>query len=286
MNVSIYDIALKKNTIINYRYTINDYISFGNTTILYLAEDRNTKREVLIKELCPFRLINRDLDGKHLVVKKGLEDELDKIRESFVNETKIIKLLSYGELGRGGRIPVYINEFAENNTMYLVTEYFEGLDLKRRIEDGECLNFRKISYELVDIVQRIHKQGILHRDIKLSNIFIKTDGTVVLLDFGSACRTNEESLVIKYASNGYSAPEMYKKEDSTLYADVYSIGAVMYKMLTGIVPVRADLRKDKIINDITEYVNIPWPLAVWIMRALELNPEKRIKSLSILKFLL
>lgn len=286
MNVYIYDIALKKNTIVNYRYTINEYISFGNTSILYLAEDRDTKRKVLIKEMCPFRLINRDLDEKHLVVNKSLKDEFNKIRESFKNEIKIIKLLSGSELGMQRKIPVYINDFAENNTLYLITEYFEGLDLKQRIESGECLSFRKITYELADIVNKIHKLGILHRDIKLSNIFIKTDGTIALLDFGSACRINEENLVIKYASNGYSAPEMYEEEKSTLYADVYSIGAVMYKMLTGVIPLRADMRKDKLINDVTEYVNIPWPLAIWIMRALELNPKKRIKNLSVLKFLL
>ncbi|MDE6232132.1 MAG: serine/threonine protein kinase [Lachnospiraceae bacterium] len=286
MNVSIYDIALKKNTIINYRYTINDYISFGNTTILYLAEDRDTKRQVLVKELYPLKLVNRDLDGKRLVIKNDLEDEFYKIREGFANEIKIVKKLTCGEIGLQGRVTEYVNEFAENDTLYLVTDYFEGFDLKQRIEKGECLNFRKISYELADIVQRVHNQGILHRDIKLSNVFIKTDGTVALLDFGSACIISEEKQLIKYASNGYSAPEMYKKEDSTLYADIYSIGAVMYKMLTGVIPLRADLRKDKEIKDITEYVNIPWPLALWIMRALELNPKKRIKSLSILKFLL
>lgn len=286
MNVSIYDIALKKNTIINYRYTINDYISFGNTTILYLAEDRDTKKKVLIKELCPLKLMNRDLDGKRLVIKNGLEDEFYKIREGFANEIKIVKLLSDGESALCGRVPQYINEFAENDTLYLVTNYIEGFDLKQRIEKGESLNFGKISYQLADIVQKIHKLGIIHRDIKLSNIFIKHDGTVALLDFGSACIISEEKLFIKYASNGYSAPEMYKEEDSTLYADIYSIGAVMYKMLTGIIPVRADLRKEKQLNDITEYVQIPWPLAVWIMRALELNPKRRIKSLSLLKFLL
>ncbi|MDE5780603.1 MAG: serine/threonine protein kinase [Lachnospiraceae bacterium] len=286
MNVSIYDIALKKNTIINYRYTINDYISFGNTTILYLAEDRDTKKKVLIKELCPLKLMNRDLDGKRLVIKNGLEDEFYKIREGFANEIKIVKLLSDGESALCGRVPQYINEFVENDTLYLVTNYIEGFDLKQRIEKGESLNFGKISYQLADIVQKIHKLGIIHRDIKLSNIFIKPDGTVALLDFGSACIISEEKLFIKYASNGYSAPEMYKEEDSTLYADIYSIGAVMYKMLTGIIPVRADLRKEKQLNDITEYVQIPWPLAVWIMRALELNPKRRIKSLSLLKFLL
>lgn len=286
MNVSIYDIALGKKTIINYRYTINDYISLGNTTILYLAEDRDTKKKVLIKELCPLKLMNRDLDGKRLVIKNGLEDEFYKIREGFANEVKIVKLLSESGTALCGRVPEYIDEFAENATLYLVTGYIEGFDLKQRIENGESLNFRKISYELADIVQKVHKLGILHRDIKLSNIFIKADGAVALLDFGSACIISQEKLFIKYASNGYSAPEMYKKEDSTLYADIYSIGAVMYKMLTGIIPIRADHRKEKQLKDITEYVQIPWPLAVWIMRALELNPEKRIKSLSLLKFLL
>lgn len=285
-NVWIYDIGLKINTEIKNRYIIKNYISFGNTTILYIAEDKHLEKTVLIKELCPFRLVNRDMDGKNLVLKGShYKESYEKIKSSFSNEIKVLERLGkYKELC--GKVPGYLSDFNENNTLYLVIEYFEGCDLKQKIQSGAVIPFRKTAYELVSIVQKIHKLGVLHRDIKLSNIFIKKDGTLALLDFGSACLAEEESEIMKYASNGYSAPEMYEKDSSTIYADIYSIGAVMYQMLTGVLPCRADLRKEGDLADITEYVNIPWPLASCIMKSLEFNPEKRLKHLSLLKLLL
>lgn len=285
-NVSIYDIGLNIGTEIENRYIIKNHISFGNTTILYIAEDRQLEKTVLIKELCPYRLVNRDMDGRTLVLKGSRDKEsYKKIEASFINEIKILKKLgNHKELS--GKVPGYLTDFNENNTLYLIMDYLEGCDLKQRIQSGESLSFRKTAYELVSIVQKVHKFGILHRDIKLSNMFIKKDGTLALLDFGSACLAEEEAETIKYASNGYSAPEMYEKDSSTLYADIYSIGAVMYQMLTGILPNRADLRTEGDLTDITEYVNIPWPLANCIMKSLEFNPEKRLKHLSLFKLLL
>ncbi len=287
INVWIHDIALKINTEIHDRYIIKNYLSFGNTTIVYLAEDKHREEMVLIKEFCPFRLLNRDMNGKNLVLKSSQwKESYEKIKASFINEIKILKKLAESKYELSGKIPGYIDDFSENDTLYLVIEYLEGCDLKQKLQKGEPVAFRKIAYELVSIVQRVHKSGVLHRDIKLSNMFIKTDGDLALLDFGSACTVEEEKEIIKYASNGYSAPEMYEEDSSTLYADIYSIGAVLYQMLTGVLPDRADLRTEGDLTDITEYVNIPWPLANCIMKSLEFNPEKRMKHLSLFKLLL
>lgn len=287
INVWIHDIALKINTEIHDRYIIKNYLSFGNTTIVYLAEDKHREEMVLIKEFCPFRLLNRDMNGKNLVLKSSQwKESYEKIKASFINEIKILKKLAESKYELSGKIPGYIDDFSENDTLYLVIEYLEGCDLKQKLQKGEPVAFRKIAYELVSIVQKVHKSGVLHRDIKLSNMFIKTDGDLALLDFGSACTVEEEKEIIKYASNGYSAPEMYEEDSSTLYADIYSIGAVLYQMLTGVLPDRADLRTEGDLTDITEYVNIPWPLANCIMKSLEFNPEKRMKHLSLFKLLL
>lgn len=287
INVWIHDIALKINTEIHERYIIKNYLSFGNTTIVYLAEDKHREEMVLIKEFCPFRLLNRDMNGKNLVLKSSQwKESYEKIKASFINEIKILKKLAESKYELSGKIPGYIDDFSENDTLYLVIEYLEGCDLKQKMQNGEPVAFRKTAYELVSIVQKVHKSGVLHRDIKLSNMFIKTDGDLALLDFGSACTVEEEKEIIKYASNGYSAPEMYEEDSSTLYADIYSIGAVLYQMLTGVLPDRADLRTEGDLTDITEYVNIPWPLANCIMKSLEFNPEKRMKHLSFFKLLL
>ena len=254
---------------------------------MYLAKDCDTNENVLIKELAPISMVNRDLDGITIIPRnKVCEENLIKLKESFKNEINVIKKLSEKKYGLVGSVPGFRADFKENETHYLVTTYYEGKDLQKRIADNEAVNFRKIVKNLVEIVTKVHKAGIIHRDIKLSNIFIKNDGKVVLLDFGSSCSIDNERKIVRYVSNGFSAPELYDENSSTRWADNFSIGAVMYQMLTGFRPIRYNSDKEIYITDIDKLINIPWQLAYVIMKLLELNPEKRLKKLWIVKMLL
>lgn len=269
------------------QYKICEYISLGNMTIIYLAFDIEKNENVLIKELAPLSMVNRDLDGINLIPRnKVCEEKLVKLKESFKNEIDVIKKLSEKKYGLKGSIPEFRTDFEENGTCYLITTYYQGKDLQKRILENEKINYRNIVKNLVEIVIKVHKAGIIHRDIKLSNIFIKNDGKVVLLDFGSSCSIDNERKIIRCVSNGYSPPEMYNEELSTRWVDNFSIGAVMYQLLTGFSPICYNYDKEIYINDIDEFVNIPWQLAYVIMKLLELNPEKRLKKLWIIKLLL
>lgn len=283
--VQIRDIGLKVNTILNYKYRINNYISFGNTTIVYLACDQSTNKEILIKELCPYRIVNRDLDGKTLVLVNNLiENEYEQIKSSFDKEIQILNKLSQKKYGLSNKIPQYIDDFNENGTRYLVMGYYSGKDLRERLIRGEHFDFSKVAYELTDIVCKVHKAGIIHKDIKLSNILVRNDGRIVLLDFGSSCCIDDTDTFMKYISNGYSAPELYEDNEATIEADIYSLGVVMYQMLTGILPVIPEQDSEGIRN-ISEYINIPWILSWAIMKMLDKNPEHRLKHLGVLKLL-
>ena len=284
---SIGDIALSVGLILKERYQISDYMSLGNMTIMYMGHDNMTGEAVLIKELAPFSVVNRDLDGKNLVPKNRMcIKQLQQMEESFDNEIQILKMLSDEKYGLKGCIPDYRDCFKENSTSYLVTSYYEGTDLQRLINAGEDMGFRHIAGNLVDIICKVHKAGIIHRDIKFSNILITKEGKVVLLDFGSACYIDKETQSARYVSNGFSPPELYDMDSSTRWADNFSLGAVLYQMLTGARPIKYDSKNEMYIKHINEYVNIPWVLAFVIMKMLEPDAKKRLKNLQVVKMLL
>ena len=286
-NFGVGDIGLQIGTTLNKRYQITDYVSLGNMTIMYIGCDSETKETVLIKELAPFAMVNRDLDGRNIVPKNKLcEENLKKLEKSFDNEINILIKMSDVKYGLVGSVPEYRNHFIENRTMYLVMKCYEGKDLQKRIADREDLNFRSIARNVIRIVEKVHKAGIIHRDIKLSNIFIKENGEIVLLDFGSATEIAEEQKTVRYVSKGFSPPELYDEKATTRWVDFFTLGAVFYQMLTGVRPIRYDDQNRMYIEDIGEYINLPWQLAWMIMKLLEADSTKRLKNMWVIKMLL
>ncbi len=286
-NCRVDDIGLEIGTVLAGRYRIVDYVSFGSMTILYKCNDSETGEMVLVKELAPITMVNRDLDRRSLVPKNRMcRDNLDKLRESFENEIEILVKLSEEQYGLQGCIPEYKGRFSENGTEYFAMAYYEGMDLQKRIANKEVLYFRPVARKIVKILNKVHRAGVIHRDIKLSNIFIKNNGDVTLLDFGSACKVEAEMNAGRYVSKGFSPPEVYDDNQTTRWVDCFTLGAVYYQMLTGNRPMQYDAKGEVYIPDIKDYVNIPWPLALVIMKLLALNPEKRLKKLWVVEMLL
>ncbi|MBQ2982924.1 MAG: protein kinase [Lachnospiraceae bacterium] len=286
-DLRVEDIGLKIGSVLKERYEIKEYISFGSMTITYLADDKQENKHVFIKEMAPAAMVNRDIDG-HTIVPKSTKTigALKQLEKNFDNEIKIIKELSNKKYGINKQIPEYIDAFKANNTRYFVTSFCEGKNLQKRISDGENISFSKVARKLIRLVQLIHKAGVIHRDIKLSNILLTDHGKLVLLDFGSAYFVDRENETLRCVSKCVAAPEMYDDNSNTRWVDSFSIGAVMYQMLTGFTPICFDKRNKIYIEDISKYVNIPWILAVVIMKLLEVRPEKRLKKLWLVKMLL
>lgn len=286
----INDIGLPLGTEIHSRYKIMDYISVGHTSLLYIAEEKGTLagRKVLIKEFCPFAFANRDLDFRTVVCKgKAYEKQFYKARRVFDRECEITCSLKKLSLKKKEHVAVYIEDFIENDTRYLVLEYVSGMDLGQYMKNGGKLNYKKTMLSFIKIVKNIHSIGILHRDIKPSNVIVKEDGTLVLIDFGSACFIKDAVSEISFVSRGFSAPELYENAKTTMQTDIYSIGAVMYYLLTGILPQSAEerIREDR-LKPLSEYIEIPFVLEHAIMKALCLEPQKRLKNLNTLYYLL
>ena len=286
-DIRIEDIGLKLGAVLKNRYEIKEYISFGNMSITYMAEDTLENKRVFVKEMAPVTIVNRDLDGKKIVPKSTRAiDVLKQLEENFDNEINIIRELSKEKFGLEKQIPKYIDGFEENDTRYFIMSFYEGKNLQTRLDDGESISFSKVMKKLVRLVQLIHKAGVIHRDIKLSNILLTNNGELVLLDFGSACFSRDGKRTLRCVSKGVAAPEMYESDSDTRWVDNFSIGAVMYQMLTGFTPICFDKRNKMYIEDISKYINIPWMLAAVIMKLLEIKPEKRLKKLWLVKMLL
>lgn len=288
MDIDVYDIALPPGSPLKNKYVIQQVYHWGHTGILYLAEDGDTKEIVAIKEYCPYFYANRDMDGTSVICKgKRYQYAYHNARAAFCQECEIVKGLRDLKETRQGRILRYRDDFSENNTIYLVTEFIQGMSLDEMLDKEVNFPLRQSMYTLVKTVRALHKQGIYHRDIKPSNLIFRENGTMVLIDFGSACYKNHQNHQVGFVSRGYSAPELYTKERCSKATDIYSIGALFYYLLTGILLTGAEERiKGQPVQPINEIVKVPKLMEYMVEKSICLKPEERWKSLWLMEQLL
>jgi serine/threonine-protein kinase len=185
-----------------------------------------------------------DLQTRHLVVVKAALPEFEGSRGSsarFASEATVI-----GKMHHPG-IPKVISTRPKSRP-YLVIEYIEGQTLSDLLTDrgplpvGEALQFMS---GLCDIVEHMHQRGIVHRDLKPGNIIISDDGSPHVIDFGISKVSLGERMILgwmspKTGTPEYMSPEQIHGDRTDARTDVYSLGAVMYEMITGILPFHGD----------------------------------------------
>lgn len=288
MNIEVSDIALPIGTVLKQRYEIKEVYYLGQFGIVYFGIDTARSKDVVIKEFMPYNLANRDMDGVSVVCKsKGLNKQYKQAMAAFVRECDIVKKLRNVKKPYKNCILKYHASFVENNTVYLLTDRIEGRSLQDYIENGDDFSVRDTMKMLVAIVRQIHKKGIVHCDIKPSNIILGEDGKVVLIDFGSACIPKSKGNSMVFVSRGFSAPELYHGGKIDRRADIYSIGAVLYYMLTDYqLPEPDDYEEQEEIPRISEFVEIPEHLENIILKTLNRNKKKRPRSLFLLQIIL
>lgn len=281
------DIALKTEQILHERYVLEEVYYVGHTSIVYLCMDRHTDKIVVVKEYCPHRLANRDMDGRSVICRNECRKQYGQAYAVFQKEIEIVKKLQGLKKPYCNCVIQYVDSFMENETLYLVTELVEGKSLEEYISEGKNYSIRECMLSLVKIVEQIHKMGILHRDIKPANIIVQPDGRITLIDFGSACYSRESGSQLQFVSRGYSAPELYNGEVSTKQTDIYSIGALLYYILTDYqLPPVNELEEGDAIPSISEFRSVPLKLEKAVMKAIEPDRSKRAKNLMQLKFIL
>ncbi|MGH8830658.1 MAG: protein kinase domain-containing protein [Polaromonas sp.] len=229
---------LPGQTVLEYR--IEKMLGGGGFGITYLAHDINLELPVAVKEYFPgdlaVRLADRSVHVRSAEnaarFQWGLERFLDEARAlASFRHPNIVRVLRY---------------FKENGTAYIVMEYESGDPLKHWLARQPSLGrngLLQIVYPLMDGLEAVHKLNFLHRDIKPDNIYIRADGTPVLLDFGAARRVTGNHDMTNIVSPGFAPFEQYhSKGNQGPWTDLYSLGAVMYWITTGNKPMESASR--------------------------------------------
>ena len=285
---SFEEICLKKNTILDDTYKITKVISISEISIIYLAINIYTEKVIAIKEFYPKNLALRDIDNLTVVnrlpsTKKKYED----LKKDFHNEILILQQI-YHE-----KIVKYLSHFEENETIYIVMEYYEGITLNEYLKNTPLKDRKNINeilfIPLIDALQYIHKMGIIHRDIKPSNIIIDSNNNVHLLDFGAAVFYKNQKEFKIYTTSGYSPLEQYSKQSiQGVHTDLYSYAATLYYSLTGVLveDISKRLINEKIKN--VRYYNkeVSFLLSFIINWGLAVNFKKRCFSFTVIKIAL
>jgi len=226
-------------------YRITKVLSAGGFSLVYLAEDENAQ-PVAIKEYLPSSLaLRREGD----VLPSIAEENLATFRygmKCFFEEGRALAKLSHPNLVR------VLNFFRANETVYLVMRYERGRTLQEHIlarRGAIKENFiRRIFTMLLNGLREVHLNKLLHLDIKPANIYVRNDGTPVLIDFGAARQTltAEGFKLNPMYTPGFASPEHYKNRELLgPWTDVYSVGASIFACIAGAAPQAADQRVDK-----------------------------------------
>ena len=234
--------TLKPYEVLNGRYLVGRVLGKGGFGITYIAMDMILERVVAIKEFFVQGYMYRDNSNSTSIsistTSGASEEEYYRInREKFEKEAKIIASLD----DLPGIVKVY-DFFYENETVYMVLEYLNGINFKEYTrKKGGRLPYKEVLSKTMAVMkslQRLHENGIIHRDISPDNIMVMDTGTVKLLDFGGAkiqANTALSSMVI--AKKGYTPIEQYHTDGNQgPWTDVYAMAATIYYCICGQVP--------------------------------------------------
>jgi len=202
-------------------YKIIEKLGEGGMGIVYLAEDTKLERQVAIKFL-----------PHHIA---GNTEE----RKRFEIEAKAAAALNHSSIAT-----IHAIEESENE-LFLVMEYIEGIELNEQLNRGKLGIERTvdIAIQIAEGLDAAHKKGIVHRDIKSSNIMLSVDGKVKIMDFGLAKFRDSAQLTqigTTVGTAAYMSPEMASGKDADQRTDIWSLGVVIYEMLAGELPFQGD----------------------------------------------
>ena len=250
------------------RYEIQEVIGVGGMAVVYKAYDNIDDRIVAVKILKDEYLANEEF------------------RRRFKNESKAIAVLSHPNI-----VKVFNVSYGDR-LQYIVMEHVEGITLKEYIEQQGRLGIKETVHFTIQILralQHAHDKGIVHRDIKPQNIMLLSNGNIKVTDFGIARFSYSDTKTMTDSAIGsvhYISPEQARGDSTDSRADIYSVGVVLYEMLTGQLPFQSDnsvsvalmqLQSDPIrpreLNS-----SIPVGLEQIVMHAMQKNNKDRYQS--------
>lgn len=259
---------IAKGQLINDRYEIQRLIGEGGMANVYLAKDTILDRKVAVK------VLRGDLAGDEKFVRRFQREALS---ASSLSHPNIVEIYDVGE---------------DDGNFYIVMEFIEGKTLKQLIKKRGVLSLPEsmdIMLQLLDALSTAHDSYIIHRDIKPQNIMIKESGLVKITDFGIAMALNSVELTQTNSVMGsvhYLPPEQASGKGSTIRSDIYSLGILMFEMLTGKMPFKGDSAVEIALKHMKEPLPsvkqlnpvVPQSVENIILKAAAKNPKNRYRD--------
>ena len=250
------------------RYEIHELLGVGGMAVVYRAYDTIDDRMVAIK------ILKDEFSGNSEFLRR------------FRNESKAIAVLSHPNI-----VKVYDVSFGDR-MQYIVMEYVDGITLKEYLDQQKEVRWKEAIHFTVQILralQHAHEKGIVHRDIKPQNIMLLQDGTIKVMDFGIARFARSETRTITDKAIGsvhYIAPEQARGDLTDEKADIYSVGVMLYEMITGQLPFEADNAVSVAIMQLQANPTLPREINPEVpeglqditMKAMQKTPSQRYQS--------
>lgn len=251
------------------RYLIESLIGVGGMANVYKGRDIRTGNEIAVK------VLKEEFLGNEELVRR------------FKNESKAISILDHPNI-----VKVY-DVSVTDQLQYIVMEYIDGITLKEYLKQrGGALTWKEVVHfatQVLSALEHAHSKGIVHRDVKPQNIMLQADGSIKMMDFGIARFSRAQSQTISDKAIGsvhYISPEQAKGDHTDARTDIYSVGVMLYEMLSGKLPFDGTGTVSIAIMQISEKPkplaevapNVPEGLRQITEKAMEKDPAARYQS--------